>query len=276
MKTKFASFALQTILLSQICTPLLPAQEVITNPYRTDGFGAQFQTILFSMIYAELNHCPYLYTPFTSLEHNYHCDPDFLNKIEKLANLIDYYPINEDLALQKKQSLGDFLEFFESHIEESLNSQALKDVKKLFRLNKDPKKYFGDNRFNIVVHIRRPNPHDSRIEGTDTPDSIFLNTIETLRTQLRSESPLFHICSQGDENDFRDKYRGDDLVFHINASTEDTFTAMVLADALVMSGSSFSYTAALLSEGIVYYLPFWHPPMPHWKIINQNASSDTL
>ena len=79
--------------------------------------------------------------------------------------------------------------------------------------------------------------------------------------------PVFHIYSQGDEEDLWDAFKEDDIVLHINESVEDTFTSMVLADVLVTSRSSFSYTAALLSEGEVYYIPFWHPPLPHWKVI---------
>ena len=46
----------------------------------------------------------------------------------------------------------------------------------------------------------------------------------------------------------------------------DTFTEMVAADALIMSRSSFSYSAAVLSDGDIYYQKFWHPPMKHWCI----------
>ena len=60
-----------------------------------------------------------------------------------------------------------------------------------------------------------------------------------------------------------------DIILHLNESVEDTFTAMVLADILVTSRSSFSYTAAILSEGIVYYMPFWHPPLPGWISVNE-------
>ena len=52
----------------------------------------------------------------------------------------------------------------------------------------------------------------------------------------------------------------------INESIEDTFTSLVLADVLVISKSSYSYIAGILSEGIVYYQPFWHSPLPNWKV----------
>jgi hypothetical protein len=55
---------------------------------------------------------------------------------------------------------------------------------------------------------------------------------------------------------------------HINESVENTFTGMVLADVLVTAASSLSYTAGILSEGIVYYIPFWHVALPHWISIN--------
>jgi hypothetical protein len=40
-----------------------------------------------------------------------------------------------------------------------------------------------------------------------------------------------------------------------------------MSDILVMSKSSFSYSAALLNENIVYYpKDFWHKKASHWII----------
>jgi len=35
-----------------------------------------------------------------------------------------------------------------------------------------------------------------------------------------------------------------------------------------MSKSSFSYSAALLSTNIVYYIPFWHKTLDNWLTID--------
>lgn len=35
---------------------------------------------------------------------------------------------------------------------------------------------------------------------------------------------------------------------------------------LVLSRSSFSYSAALYAEGAVVYTPFWHAPLPSWVV----------
>ena len=124
------------------------------------------------------------------------------------------------------------------------------------------------------MHVRRPNLHDNRIEGADTPDQLFLSVIDQLRLTYKDQNPLFHLHSQGTIENFKQYHTGD-VVLHLNESVEDSFCAMVLADVLVTGASSFSYTAALLSDGIVYYIPFWHSPLPHWisvyELLNRDA-----
>ena len=120
---------------------------------------------------------------------------------------------------------------------------------------------------NIAIHIRRHNTHDSRIDGTNIPDDVFSNVINKLRDIYSSKKPLFHLYSQGNIENFK-IFNSQDIVLHLNDSTEDAFTGMVLAEILVTSASSLSYTAGILSEGTVYYIPFWHPPLPNWLSIN--------
>ena len=46
----------------------------------------------------------------------------------------------------------------------------------------------------------------------------------------------------------------------------DTFIGLVAADILITSRSSFSYSAAIISDGEIYYQQFWHPPGDKWII----------
>jgi hypothetical protein len=57
------------------------------------------------------------------------------------------------------------------------------------------------------------------------------------------------------------------MLFYIDEDLKDTFTALVGSDILVTSRSSFSYIAAILNDGEIYYLPFWHKPKKNWIII---------
>ena len=46
------------------------------------------------------------------------------------------------------------------------------------------------------------------------------------------------------------------------------FHHLVNANVLVLAKSSFSYLAGLYNQNIVYYIDFWHTPMPNWININ--------
>jgi hypothetical protein len=53
---------------------------------------------------------------------------------------------------------------------------------------------------------------------------------------------------------------------HLDESVEAAFSGLVFADALITSASSFSYVAAMLTDGVVYYKKFWHKPSMKWII----------
>jgi hypothetical protein len=248
-------------------------QEVITNPYREDGFGAQFQAIIYYAIYAELNDKKFVYTPFSIMEHNYNNDEAFLHEKEELINFIENFEVSHDMGFQKKflDFQTSYYHFFENNLVSCSRSHTLKKIKAIFRENKLRQDYLDPESFNIVVHIRRPNPHDSRIEGADTPNEVYLKVIDELRNTYKAKQPIFHLHSQGNINNFESIFNANDITLHLNESPEMTFCSMVFADVLVLSKSSFSYTAGILSEGSVYYMPFWHPPFPNWNIINEKS-----
>jgi len=240
-----------------------PQEDVETNFSQGDGFGSQFQNIIAASIYAELNNKTFLYTPFTAMEHNYENNPNFIAQKEWLINFIGNFDINPYPNIPIK----NYKEFFDQNIQVCAQSNTLQKIKAVFRANKRKENYFDSNYFNIAIHIRRSNPHDTRIDGTDVPNEVFRGIIKALRIKYQTQNVLFHIYSQGNATNFI-MFEEPDIKLHLNETVEDTFPAMVLADALVISASSFSYTAALLSNGDVYYIPFWHRALPHWKSIN--------
>jgi hypothetical protein len=57
---------------------------------------------------------------------------------------------------------------------------------------------------------------------------------------------------------------------HVNLHPIETLGRMATADALIMSRSSFSFVAAILSNRcIVIYHPFWHNAMREWLIADE-------
>ena len=150
-----------TIFSALILQETVIGQEVITNPYRSDGFGAQFQGLIYSVIYAECNDKDFLYTPFRNMEHNYDNDPQFLERKEQLINFIGNFEVNKSFEIQPP-SHSTYYEFFENNLFLCSNSSSLKKIKRIFKLNKNKSDYFDKDNLNIAIHVRRPNPHDNR------------------------------------------------------------------------------------------------------------------
>lgn len=236
----------------------------ITNPIRSDGFGSQFQSIIFTAIYCELTDNEFVYTPFKSMEHNYDNDPDFIKKKEKLINFIGNFPMNCFIPVPeniKEIDLYTINNYFELNAQKCYESKTLQKIRWLFyenkNINKDPNETY------IAIHIRRPNKHDNRFDTSNIPDYIYLEIINKLRIYRNYK---IHIFSQGPIENFKE-YVADDIVLHLDEDIETTFINMVYADILITSKSSLSYIAALLNVNTIYYIPFWHSPLYHWNTI---------
>ena len=126
----------------------------------------------------------------------------------------------------------------------------------------------------LAAHIRRPNCDDTRPNGGEEyTNEYYIRSLLTIReTYLKDNANIriqFHIYSQGHESKFTDYTRhniiGRDVILHLNDSNQDTYLGMTLADILVTSASSYSYSAAFFCDGDIYYTKFWHNPCSWWK-----------
>lgn len=235
----------------------------VTNGFRNDGFGAQYQTIIYSAIFSQFINKKFCYTPFKVMEHNYDNDINFLSKKESFINLIDNFPLASNLDNVEELKFQSICPYIEYNINYSIQTDIFKHIKHLFHINKTPK--FAKDCKNVAVHIRKINKADN--EGCYNThyekDEYYIKSINRLRSE--GDKKIFHIYSQGKEEDF-ELFKNEDVVFHLDEPLEDTFYDLTTADILVMSKGSFSYIAGLLALGEVYYLPFWHPKLNSWKV----------
>jgi hypothetical protein len=234
----------------------------VTNCFRNDGFGAQYQTIIYSAIYSEFIKAKFAYTPFKEMEHNYDNDLNFLKNKENFINIIENFPNADQLNDVKILNIHSIRGTIESNINTSIQTEIFKKIKKLFHHNKQQN--FDKKVTNVAIHLRRINKHDNPdCYGTHyIDDNYYINAIDFLRKTPNKK--IFHIYSQGDPTKF-ENFKQKDIVLHLNEPLEQTFYNLTVADILIMSKSSFSYVAALLSDNDVYYLPFWHPKLNRWK-----------
>jgi hypothetical protein len=172
-------------------------------------------------------------------------------------------PESKDVSLLPKIQNLDHYRYCEANLDILLETYVFETLKERFMENKkDP---YDPKYFNVVVHIRRPNQHDNRLMGADTPDSYYLSVMDTIRKEHDCEKQIkFHIYSQGDISLF-EVYKGDDVEFHLDTSAEDALTGLLFGDILVTSASSLSYIAAIYTNAKIYYKSFWHPPSKSWR-----------
>ena len=232
-----------------------------------DGFGAQFQRIIQTYIFCKIHKLSFLYRPFEFIEHNYNSDSDFVNKIEAFINLKN----NIDNINNNDVNVIDYgsvvMKYCETNMDIICESSHLEFIKKCFWEHKDRNVFNNNNNINIniAVHIRRENKIDKGVAGdrATTPNSYYLNIMNIIREKYQTRKLLFHIYSQGDIENFK-LLKEKDVIFHLDEDIRKTFLELVAANILVTSPSSFSYCAALLSDGEIYYKMFWHNPRKEW------------
>jgi hypothetical protein len=248
----------------------------ITTVKRIDGFGSQFQTIIYGILYAYYYNHEYIYRPITQI--GIYNDPELYSRINRYLNLEGAY--NNYYSIDDQSSINtiDFYETMhtvENNLDYLLQSDVITHLKNIFWENKD-KMY--DKKNNIAIHIRRHNKHD-HINGMlrdYNPLEYYLNIINKLRPIYNNYT--IHIFSQGKLDEFTD-FISDDVVLHIDEDMNqndffETFSYLVAADVLVTSRSSFSYIAAYLSDGVIYYENICHKPATNWVKLSNFITSE--
>jgi len=246
----------------------IPQEKIFSVEERTDGFGAQFQTLLCGIVVIENAGFVYNHIPVKSMEHNYSNDAGFLKKAELCMNIKKNY-LHQKIAEKNTIKLGKIIENFQENIDNYMQSNSMKNLKYFFRENK---KNPNDGFFTIAVHIRTCNNSNdiahavcqSRHDADHT--KTYADIFDKFRTLYPRKNLKFIVISQGEVDDFSG-YVADDVELHLNGDQYESFTEMVFSDVLVMAKSSFSYCAGLLSDADVYYFSFWHKVPSHWKQI---------
>jgi hypothetical protein len=257
-----------------------------------DGFGENYKTVILTMAFAEFNNIPFVYSPFKELCHA--DNADFVAKMEEVVNLKKYLELNDQYAKQKYDVHNirkmDLLYFFDNNIAFFEKSNTLQLIKTAFNeKNANPWKTMSlssnttTTTNNIAIHIRRPDVYDLHLFGgapnidrLNVPSSLYVTIIKQfLGSYPNSKIHIYSQSSTDGQNEF-DIYKSIDknrIVLHIDEPLDTTFVEMVYADILVMAPSTLSYTAGILSDNTIYYIPFSCPPLSQWNIVQGHVCS---
>ena len=243
---------------------------LITSDLRCDGFGAQFQTIIYNILYASYYGYTYIYRPITKI--GIYKDEELYKNLNNYLNLDKYYgniyKLN-NISNIKIIPFNKVVSLIENNIDFFLTSPVLQNLKSYFWENKSKIKIYNNNKINIAIHIRRHNKHDFINNELRNYHSLeyYLSVINNLR-KIYKENYIIHVFSQGTLEEFS-IFKCDDVELHIDTNSHqddfmETFCFFVAADILLTSKSSFSYIAAYFCEGTIYYDEMFHKPSKNW------------
>ena len=108
-----------------------------------------------------------------------------------------------------------------------------------------------------------------------TPTAAMLATTRRVGALLErhAQEHAIELYSQGTPDEFAE-FRASGVELFLNVDAVWTMSQLIEADVLIMSRSSFSYVAALISDGVKLYEPFWHSPLKEWITRNQQGGFD--
>ena len=140
---------------------------------------------------------------------------------------------------------------------------------------KKPKLDYKEGELNVAIHVRRGDVSADENAKRYTGNPMIIDRLNYVLGVIAAspKKRSVHVYSQGDKSDFQE-FLDMGAELHLNTDVFNVFHHLRSADVLIMSKSSLSYCAALLSEGLVIYEPFWHCPMSDWVVVKQGSSMD--
>jgi hypothetical protein len=262
----------------------------ITCTGKIDGIGAQVQAVFSTMLFAKEFGITYAHTPFDEIwsDHSSKEWENFFNlgKDEVIINEIDKPPlnvvhINHPLFISFKPNTLYIVEHCHSFVDSNNNAKLYSKLTDRFiekyqdSSKEDYKSFYEVGKINIAIHVRRGDVSKTGEHSERYTDSLYykylLNNIKSILIDLKIDSSI-HLYSQGNIDDFHE-LKGLDINYHLDECVFTTFNNLVLSDVIIMSKSTYSYSAALLSKAIIIYEPFWHKPLKDWIISTWNSDS---
>lgn len=244
---------------------------------KNDGAGSQAQAAMSAICFAEAHGLEYVHRPFTTIEHPETGMAEWARAWETHFNLGDgerqlcqtdapvialdrlpMVPRADDVIVAAQH----YLHFCNS--DPNAWERVVPLLRKKYSRNKGRK---SRAELHIAVHMRRGDisGENWKVARNFTPNASFLAALKRILAIVSAKVPDVRVSvfSQGHPEIFADFSRlGCEL--RLDEPALATHAELVDADVLVMSKSSFSYTAALLGEGIAVYDPHKYRPLSDW------------
>ena len=245
----------------------------------TAGLGNYLLSYYSTISFCEYMGFEYVHTPFAQIAHNYDQNPHYDRMWEELSGLKE---LIKDIPLSKEK--GDAMlvrrSIFKPRYEETIVNSTTScfefwhlrpGVAKKFaaKARQTYKKSISDksaqhcaDNLNIGIHIRRGDVDAGNVR-LFVDLEIYQNIIRQLHQSLNGINYRIHIFSQGINEDW-DSLTDENTIFHLDEDVFSTFNLMAACDILIVSKSTFSICAGMLSNAIILYVPGEWTYLKHW------------
>lgn len=217
----------------------------------TEGIGALAQYQLFCYGLCKLTGKDYRFRPFSNLQHyQYHdvTQQEFCDDVNSLFAFDSKLPDKDTLEVEPNTLMR----------EGQANVNLLRPfLSKLSLQLDDSKVYFDAKHVNVAIHVRVYTKTDCDLASSreyfnkDSGMSLdyYKNIISTIENKYTNKPVVFHIYSQGSEEDFLVfKSFAKNVRLHIEEYPIISLYHMANSDILLMANSSLSYVAHLYGK----------------------------
>jgi hypothetical protein len=286
-------------------TGLRPIRKITCVGQRMEGPGSQALTIMSAINFAHSSGLTYVHTPFTLIQHADRSKEEWAAAWETLFN----FGAGEVACETRRRKVVNYCHNFpelelclgwnhrSDELERSFRAMV-PEFRRKYYVNKSPR---TTEEVTVAVHVRRgwdvpTNPH------LLTSTNSILRTITLLKAVLDAHSipHRFSVYSEGNGADLAEicipgvefsKYRvgrysdgGSDDFTDLSLPHVESFLdidaicairELIEADVLILSKSSFSYCAAIISDGIkIFEQVQEQKPMDGWLQCSKDGSFD--
>jgi len=257
-------------------------QNIYTIVNKTDGFGSQLHACFSLIAYCVYSNSRYVHTPFTIMQHNDTNNPNFPQIMNAFINIESKYDSIHQISSYENSLVNGVQEGYFVHGSLSpeffYNDKALTILREIYDSKSKPDiPNYDRSKKNIVLHMRRGDVNAIKYPSRWTSDQEYIEllrkTIENIGNDANDNIANYdiHILSEGKPDLFKaitDIYP--DIKLQLSTDIQQTFHIMVIADVLIMSKSSFCYSAGLINKNKVVannLTRWWHKPLKTWSII---------
>jgi hypothetical protein len=263
----------------------------ITIAGRDDGAGSQALARMSAICIAKTYGLTYVHTPFRLMEHNEGPPDQWAATWERIFNLGDGEISIDDCRLPRVE-IDDFMAdrrlwsapclLSAGHFSRIVDRMPDAYHSVIPRLRE---KYYlaatrrpRSNVIDVCAHLRRG--YDVNTENPETAYRYVANgTMAKCITMTQSVlkelglASRVRLFSQGDERQFA-SLRDIGCELCLDTPAVPTFREFVEADVLITTRSSFSYTAAILNDGVKLYERSSRSPMSDWIVRDSDGGFD--